>query len=103
MENLIYEDHAIIHMVLFILYQLARSMPVMPTEDYEIVDAGPHRLYAFYAHVRDDINSEQLAASVDASLTAYRAISSVKPLLYEIEDYPGQVPNWSNVYIAICV
>lgn len=102
-KNLTYEDHAIIHMVLFILYQIALPLPMIPTDDYSIKDAGPHRLFTFHVNVRDDINSEQLAASVDAALTAYRAISSVKPLLYGIEHYPAPWPNWSSAYITVCV
>lgn len=103
MQNLTYEDHAIIHLALSILYQIALPLPMIPTDDYSIRDTGPHRLYAFHADVRDDVGNEQLAASVDAALTAYRAISGVKPLLYGIEDYPGPWPNWSSVYITVCV
>lgn len=99
MANLTCKDHAIIHMVLFILYQI----PIIPTDDYSIRDTGPHRLYTFHADVRDDMGSEELAATFEAELTKYRAISDIKPLLYEIEEYPGSRTNFYSVYITLCV
>ena len=69
--------------------------------NFEIRDHGAHRLYSTAIVVRDDENFSE--AAISELLVSYNRLGLVKPIVYRVEEYPADKPNFTRVYITVCI
>lgn len=101
-------DNVIYHIVMVILCEIGLKLPISIVDDYDprysIRNDGPHRLYTFHVEARDDLSDEQIANSFSVALARYRAVcDAAKPVLLQLDAYPGPHLNWSTVYLTVAV
>lgn len=98
-------DLVIYHRVMSILAEMGLSSPISLIDDFDpifsIKNVSEHRLYEFHLEIRDDVDTTDLAADFCIALEDHNKISSIKADFYELNEYPGPVPNCSEVYLTV--
>lgn len=98
-------DKVIYHRVHMILAEMGLDRPVSVVDDFDpqycIKNFGPHRLYEFQLEVRDDVDTTDFVVDFCAAMGEYNKISTIKADFYELNEYPGPVPNCHTVYLTV--
>lgn len=98
-------DLVIYHRVMSILAEMGLFSPISLIDDFDpeycIKNFGPHRLYEFQLESRDDTDTTDFVADFCSTMDEYNKISTVKADFYELNEYPGPVPNYHTVYLTV--
>lgn len=98
-------DKVIYHRAMSILAEMGLFSPISLVNDFDpvfsIKNYGPHRLYDFHLEVRDDVDTTDFVVDFCAAMGEYNKISTIKADFYELNEYPGPVPNCHTVYLTV--